>query len=588
MKNNFYKFIALSVVVVAFIFPLRGDAASINLSLTDNTIDVGGQFAVDIHVDSEGASINAAKAVLKFVPDILEVVNIDKTESIFNFWLEEPAFSNSTGEISFIGGSISGYSGKALDVLRVIFRVKKSGTASLTLTEAAITAADGSGKNVLSTVKNTQVIGISLIPPEEGASSTPPPVTLPEVQTVPPPKQIVRAPTPARNLPIASNLDIPMYPDGDRWYNIISPFLAKWNLPDDITDVATAVNKSPSTNPVATEGLFDNKFFSALDNGIWYLHVRLKNALGWGKTAHRQISIDAIPPTTIEIEVADGSPTENPKPTITFKSNDQLSGLSHYYVKSDIGGTVETKANSYTFEKALAPGKHLIIVGAADNAGNNVEDIIQLEILPIAAPSITFVSTNVFVAEGGLTASGTALPDTDLFLSLKTESGQGVYSEKLAVDGSGHWAAQVEELLKKGTYYIEIVNQDSREASSLPIKSDKIVVRERPLLTIFGYGITQFWFFTALIILLILVFIGGIFSDRLAKRQRERKILISMRDVGAVFGVIKKDVQIIVKNFADDKINKKESAEIKVALKRLEDNLEKFPGYVEKNIKEIE
>ena len=66
------------------------------------------EFAIDIKIDSAGQSVNAAQAKLQFSPQILEVKSISKEGSVFNFWLQEPVFSNAEGKIEFIGGQVNG------------------------------------------------------------------------------------------------------------------------------------------------------------------------------------------------------------------------------------------------------------------------------------------------------------------------------------------------------------------------------------------------------------------------------------------------------------------------------------------------
>ena len=64
----------------------------------------------------------------------------------------------------FIVGSTSGFSGKSLQILKIVFRTKEAGNADLTFTDAAITASDGSGTNVISTIRGVQ---ITIVPAKE-------------------------------------------------------------------------------------------------------------------------------------------------------------------------------------------------------------------------------------------------------------------------------------------------------------------------------------------------------------------------------------------------------------------------------------
>jgi len=79
-----------------------------------------------------------------------------------------------------------------------------------------------------------------------------------------------------------------------------------WDLPNDVTAVATEVDQHPDAVPAKSEGLFDNKTFSPLEDGVWYLHVQFKNSIGWGPTLHYRIGIDTAPPLGFSVTSPSG------------------------------------------------------------------------------------------------------------------------------------------------------------------------------------------------------------------------------------------------------------------------------------------
>ena len=87
-----------------------------------------------------------------FNPDKLEVKSISKTDSIFTLWVQEPAFSNSLGTITFAGGKPSpGYTGAAGTINTITFKAKTAtfATADLTFAVGSVLADDGKGTNIL-------------------------------------------------------------------------------------------------------------------------------------------------------------------------------------------------------------------------------------------------------------------------------------------------------------------------------------------------------------------------------------------------------------------------------------------------------
>jgi len=102
--------------------PLCGFTASLYLSPSTGTYNIGDTFSVILNVDTEGKSINAAEGNLSFPKDKLRVLNISRGSSIFNLWTQEPSFSNSDGTITFGGGlPHPGYIGSSGSILTARF-----------------------------------------------------------------------------------------------------------------------------------------------------------------------------------------------------------------------------------------------------------------------------------------------------------------------------------------------------------------------------------------------------------------------------------------------------------------------------------
>ena len=382
----------LAVLIFAVSGPAMAHAASYTLVANKGTFVVGDSFMVDLKINSADVGINAAQATLSFPKDKLQVVTVDKTSSVFNFWLQGPDYSNDAGTVSFIGGNQNGLAGTDLEVLRVTFKVTAPGPVALVFTDGAVTASDGSGTNVLSAMNGLQLTSI----------------TTQDATLIKPP-QIVRPAVPTGVLPVKPSVTVPLYPDSAAWYAHVSPFIAQWTLPKDVTSVATAVDRQPAFDPTASGGLFDNETFDPLEDGIWYLHVRFRNAIGWGPTLHYRIGIDTAPPLDFSVASPDGLVTENVAPSISFLAKDQPSGILDYKILVDGTLATTTLLTAYTLPPQ-APGKHDILVQAYDRAGNMTEsrmaiDILEAPLITIAGIRITqfgFYVTIILFLIGGL------------------------------------------------------------------------------------------------------------------------------------------------------------------------------------------
>jgi hypothetical protein len=299
------------------LFAGRASAATFDLLTDKTTVNADDTFTLSVTMNTEGVGVNAAEATVSFPTELVEATGVDTSGSVFNFWVVGPSYSNESGRINFLGGSTNGFSGGTLPVVRVRFKVKKAGTIDFTFLDGAITASDGQGTNVLTAMHSATVLGAAAPQPK--------------------PTQIVREAVPATVVSTAPKVQIAAYPDETKWYNSLSPFLARWTLPADVTDVSTVLNQQPRTVPQASEGLFDNKLFRVTSDGIWYLHVRFRNNIGWGETLHYRIAVDTVPPAAFDVDVQEGTVTDTPDPKLTFSTNDPISGLSEYVVRVDRG-----------------------------------------------------------------------------------------------------------------------------------------------------------------------------------------------------------------------------------------------------------
>ncbi len=142
----------LFLVIFFFLFfylASTAQAASMYFYPASKTVNVGDIVKISVVVNTSGEAINNAEANISFPTEMLDVASVSKG-SVFSLWVEEPAFSNSAGTVSFNGGvPTPGYNGSAGTLLSITFRVKKAGTASIYFASAAVRANDGIGTDVL-------------------------------------------------------------------------------------------------------------------------------------------------------------------------------------------------------------------------------------------------------------------------------------------------------------------------------------------------------------------------------------------------------------------------------------------------------
>mgnify|MGYP001582851883 CR=1 FL=1 len=555
-------------------------AATLFLAPPSSEIAIGEKLIIDLKIDSEGVSFNAAQAVLRFPKDTLEVVSLDKTDSAFSFWLEEPNFSNTDGVISFIGGTPYGVSGGSIQVLKIVFNAKGNGSGIVTLSDAAITASDGSGTNILS---KTVDAAFAILAKKE----TPPvPVPAPTQEIIPEPIPIIRKPVPTGKLPIKPELKVPLYSDETKWSNLTSQFNVSWDLPLDVLGVSTALNKQPGFLPEKSEGLFDNKTFSALEDGIWYLHVRFQNNVGRGPAAHYRFAVDTQPPLGFEINVVEGETSDNPTPTLQFKTSDALSGLKEYQMRVGDGDPIKIAASDFkgTFQLPLqSPGKRQIVIKAVDWAENSVENTIELDILPIASPIITFVTQELFSEEEkGLTVKGSALPNVNVLLSIQSKKSAIIARGVAKSDEKGTWEFTFDQHLKNGSYVVTAQSQDNRGALSLVAASPEVQVKSKPIIHIGKFQLGTGGAAILLLLLLVTGFGGGVWFYKKRQEKLTIRVLFAESEVSKIFKLIMDDVEGLTK--AHQTLT---TADDDYALGRFRENIKKMESYLKRGIEKI-
>ncbi len=573
--------------IISFLFffgaiALNASAATIYLLPEERTFSLGEEFTVTVGVRTPDTTINASQAIIHFPSDILELVSVDRTGSIFNFWVEEPTISNENGTLGFIGGTSKGVSGTSLEIIKLRFKTTGAGVAEITASDAIVTANDGKGTNVLFSTEETSVsVGTKKIAPPPLPAPKEPPVTPVEV-----PKKVIRKATVAKATPKAPKLRIPLYPDQEKWDNHSGEVVVLWELPTDVIQISTRLSKIQDKETGTKEKeLFTGKNFGVLSEGVWYIRVQFKNNIGWGELAYYKISIDTTPPVSFEIET-DSTTTDNPTPEIIFETQDSLSGLAETLIIIDNKEAIRTTGSSFTLP-ALTPREHTVLVRIYDNAGNSVEDIVKFDILPLPTPVINFVTENVARDEIVFT-SGSTLPNSFVIVRVFNQKGRGVFSSEAKSDTAGNWEMVIEEPLVVGEYSLSATAKDSRGALSHPSDSKSFKIKPKPLFSIWNIDIGLF---ELLIILVLLVIsIGSVTAWRYSAKEVKYNAyaIILGRDVNKLTLLLEKDLgDLETVHNEEEAVSPQGKAKINFIIERMRENMKKMKKYVGKEIKKL-
>ena len=167
--SGFMKKFGILIAVFVFL-PFVAEAATLYITPSTGAYRVGDPFSLLIHVNTSGAPINAASGQLSFDNSRLEVSGLGYSSSVFSLWTQEPTFSNAAGSVTFSGGLPSpGFIGPSGAILRVTFRPKAQGQATVNFVSGSVLANDGKGTNILSSFSG----GIFNILPAAQSAETP-------------------------------------------------------------------------------------------------------------------------------------------------------------------------------------------------------------------------------------------------------------------------------------------------------------------------------------------------------------------------------------------------------------------------------
>ncbi|MBP9668908.1 MAG: hypothetical protein KBE09_01325 [Candidatus Pacebacteria bacterium] len=366
---------------ILFSLPSTLYAADLLFSPVTGNFSVGKEFSVQVSVNPNGTSINAADGEISFDKDLLSVSSVSKDGSVFSLWTADPAFSNTAGTIQFSGGTPTAFTTQGT-ILTIKFKAKAEGSAKTSFTKGSVLAADGKGTNVYS--KGNE--GSFVIAAAAAEPPPPPPKAEPVAEE---PEAAVDVEGDASITPIAPVLNSNTHQKPDLWYSTSTVHFS-WKPPADVTGVRTLLSEKEDDKPTVVQKptAVDQKIEGVAD-GVWYFYAQFRNEFGWGEVAKRKVQIDTVLPDEFSVTLATVGEGEPAK--FAFKSADALSGLDHYDLKIGDGAVLSIREQDMSNGTYLVPpqegGVRTVLVRAYDRAGNARETQAELDLPKVDKPS---------------------------------------------------------------------------------------------------------------------------------------------------------------------------------------------------------
>jgi hypothetical protein len=452
-KTQVISHIFLLALFLLFV-PVFASAASLNFVPSIGQYQTGDDFSVKVNVSSQDQSISAAAGVINFSRDILEVSSLSKSGSVFNLWVQEPSFSNANGTVNFEGVVLDpGFIGNAGKVITINFRVKNTGSALLSFSFGSVLANDGKGTDILQNLGSAQ-FAVS--------------------------EKVATAPTVDEVL-LSPSVTSPSHPDPEKWYSAKDATF-QWEVPNDITQVSSLLDLNPKNETTKLRGLIKEYTYRDLEDGVWYFHIKFKNAYGWGPVTHFPIHIDTVKPEAIVLRFPHGQDSLDNRPVALFNTVDNLSGIDHYEVIVGDKYTYQllpddiTDSNPYVIPPQ-EPGKYTLKILAYDKAGNTVEAQGNFEVIALDLPQITNMPDTIY--EGDLfRITGKTYPKATVVAILK-KNNQEVQEENAFTNELGQFSFTWPTYLKKGQYTLTFFVVNENGAKSLRTPDRNLLVQEK-------------------------------------------------------------------------------------------------------------
>lgn len=476
------------------------DAATLSLSPGTGVYAVGSTFSVRVVVNTQSASINATEGTVKFNPNELSVVSIDRSSSIFNLWVTEPTFSNTAGTVTFSGGAPSGYTGGAGTVFTMTFRSKTAQASRVTMSDGAVLANDGKGSNVLTSMGG----GTYTI---QAASTSPEPEVI---------EYVAPANTPASPVITSSS-----HGDPSLWYKETSAVL-NWTLPAGVVTVRTLLDNSPNTIPTK---VYDTPIRSItledLDQGTSYFHIQFRNEEGWGKVTHYRLAIDSVPPSEFTVTHAPESNLANPSQTLQFSNATETSGIARYMVRIDNQEAYEyldPESDKKITLPSLRPGYHTVTIEAFDRAGNSSVANYSFTIQSFERPRFTDYPTEINEEVIPVLRGETRPNSTVLTTIQKSGAEASIYTS--AADETGIFTVVPAGTFTGGVYEVTAVATDPFGATSEISEAIRIAVQKPGYLQIGSLLVNVLSVLVSLIALIAALLFGASYLFARYRRYR--------------------------------------------------------------------
>lgn len=588
------KKISTLLLIIIFIFSLSSKiiAADFFTTTAKTQVNVDDTFDIYVNINSGGDIINSGEGNISFPSDLLSVVSINNTSSVFSMWPEKPVFSNQNGTLSFNGGLPNpGFSGQKGVALRITFKAKKVGVAPISIVSGSIYSNDGTGTDVLKGKRGiTMTINQSPVKKviEDEKPAIVDEVVKPAVITdnALKPKSV--------NLPPIPNVSSKDLLDLNNW-STQKNILLEWDIPKGVD----AVQYSIDSNEISTPNILkipplNNTQLINMANGVSNFHIRFRNSNGWGEILHKKIKVDVINP---EILSVDQYTNDQGLISLNIKSIDLHSGVDKVKINVDDKDILESKVGSDNTVKfdlpLLKTGDNLVKIIVYDVAGNYFTKEISVNYTKPKQPLINIEKKDIYLGDDSKIIIK-SYPNTDLVFWIKDQD-LNVEKVLLKTDVSGVAVYDLANIKSAGIKTVWVsLNNDCQDICVLS-EQINVTLSEKKIVKFGNLTIQKIKEYSGkddllpwiISLILLVLYITSLIKN---KNSKNRSLIQELNkaeiDVYKIFKVLKTDAKrykTMLKRNKIDLIDKD-----KQIIENLEQDLDEAETYFAKRIEKIE
>lgn len=157
------KLLILAIsIFFCFGLALASQVPAVYFQIPSESYGIGSEFPLKILLDS-ATPINALTLEMNYDPTAMQLISIDDSNSVINFWHNESRV-NQSGQIKIEGGISKSWSGRAGEVITLNFKTAKEGSFRIWFNQVNIYLADGKGTQVPSLGAYTTLLITSSTP----------------------------------------------------------------------------------------------------------------------------------------------------------------------------------------------------------------------------------------------------------------------------------------------------------------------------------------------------------------------------------------------------------------------------------------